>query len=259
MTCIVGLVNKGNIYIGGDSAGIAGWELTLRKDKKVFRTGSFLIGFTSSFRMGQLLKYTLNLPVCDADIDIECYMATAFVDAVRDCFKAGGYAQKTNEQENGGKFLVGFRGRLFCIDPDYQVGESIHGYDAVGCGAEVARGALFATSNLPPKKRIKTALRAAEQWNAGVRGPFVVESLISDGRASTKNKPTGYHVYTSSKYLGTVGSMSDIKIGDTGAEAAHAHANELLAQHNGHQPLATELLYNGNHYKGTLHFDRRDE
>jgi hypothetical protein len=36
MTCIVGLVDKGDVYIGGDSAGVAGLSLSIRADEKVF-------------------------------------------------------------------------------------------------------------------------------------------------------------------------------------------------------------------------------
>jgi 20S proteasome alpha/beta subunit len=56
MTCIVGIIDKETIYLGGDSAGTAGYGQSIRKDKKVFiKDNKFIIGFTSSFRMGQLL------------------------------------------------------------------------------------------------------------------------------------------------------------------------------------------------------------
>ena len=35
MTCIVGLVHEGVVYIGGDSAGVGGLSLTVRADEKV--------------------------------------------------------------------------------------------------------------------------------------------------------------------------------------------------------------------------------
>ena len=62
MTCIVGLVHEGVVYIGGDSAGVAGLSLVVRADEKVLRNGDFLMGFTTSFRMGQLLRYKLDPP-----------------------------------------------------------------------------------------------------------------------------------------------------------------------------------------------------
>lgn len=177
MTCIVGLVEDGKVYIGGDSAGVAGYSLTIRKDKKVFQVGNVLIGGTSSFRMLQLLQHAFELPEYDPETNLDKYMATTFVDALRQCFKDGGYASKSNEQESGGTFLIGFHGRLFEIEADYQVGEPLDGYAAIGCGAEIAHGAMFATPDMQPKKRIELALQASERHNAGVRGPFHIETL----------------------------------------------------------------------------------
>lgn len=177
MTCIVGVVDQGVVYMGGDSAGVGGYDLTVRRDRKVFRNGDFLIGCTSSFRMTQLLCYTFTPPAYDAAIVLERYLTTSFVDAVRECFKTGGYAQKDREQEWAGRFLVGFQGHLFFIDSDYQVGEALDAYDAVGCGADIAKGVLFATPDMQPRKRLELALKAAERHNAAVRAPFFLEKL----------------------------------------------------------------------------------
>lgn len=178
MTCIVGLVDKGRVYIGGDSAGSSSnWQITVRSDPKVFRNGDFLMGFTSSFRMGQLLAHSLKPPRRNPDDDVFSFMVTGFIDAVRSCLKEGGFAEKNNEAERGGTFIVGYSGRLFQIHGDYQVSESSVNFDACGCGAEVALGAMAATEGQKPEARIKIALAAAEQFSAGVRGPFHVESI----------------------------------------------------------------------------------
>jgi hypothetical protein len=177
MTCIVGFVEGDTVWMGGDSAGVAGLSLTVRADQKVFRNGPMLFGFTTSFRMGQLLRHALTIPDHDPRIDVEKYMSTTFVDAVRTCLKAHGWASKKDECEQGGTFLVGYRGRLFCVESDYQVGCPLDEFDAVGCGEDVARGALFASERLSGRARIELALQAAERHSAGVRGPFHVDSL----------------------------------------------------------------------------------
>lgn len=177
MTCIVGFVEGNTIWIGGDSAGVGGLSLTVRADQKVFRNDGMLFGFTTSFRMGQLLRYALKIPDHDPRVDIEQYMATCFIDAVRDCLKTHGCARKESETEHGGTFLVGYKSRLFAIYDDYQIEDSANGYNAVGCGGEIARGALFASSGISGRERAELALRAAEQHSAGVRGPFHIEAL----------------------------------------------------------------------------------
>ena len=177
MTAIVGLVQDGSVFIGGDSAGVSGLNLAVRADTKVFRKDRYLFGFTTSFRMGQLIRYSLRLPKPKGDIDK--FMATRFIDALRDCLKTGGWAKKENDREEGGTFLVGVGGQLFAVYDDYQVGTAADGFAAVGCGDQVALGALYATQDggLKPRRRIKIALRAAERFSAGVRGPFVCMSI----------------------------------------------------------------------------------
>lgn len=179
MTCIVGVVHEGKVHIGGDSAGVAGYSMTVRADQKVFTNGKFVFGFTSSFRMGQVLRYAFTPPERLPSKSVDAYMVTDFIDAVRAVLKSSGYAQKDQEQEIGGTFLVGYEGRLFKIDCDYQVGESVDGYDACGCGQDIAVGALFATkaAGLDPAARVSLALGAAESYSAGVRGPFKVETV----------------------------------------------------------------------------------
>ena len=61
MTCIVGMVDgQGTVYIGADSLAAGGYQKTIRKDAKVFTNGIAVMGYTSSFRMGQLLRYKLK-------------------------------------------------------------------------------------------------------------------------------------------------------------------------------------------------------
>jgi hypothetical protein len=177
VTCIVGLVAGGVVHMGGDSACVGGLSLWSRSDAKVFSNGGFLFGFTSSFRMGQLLRYALRPPKRHADEDVMKFMVTELVPAVRQCLKDGGFASRDSERESGGTFLVGYAGRLFRVCDDYQVGECADGYDACGCGEEFARGAMFATKGKPPAERITTALEAAAAHSAGVRAPFVLESI----------------------------------------------------------------------------------
>lgn len=178
MTCIAGLVHGGKVYIGGDSAGVGGWSLSVRADEKVFMNGDFLFGFTSSFRMGQVLRHAFTPPKRHPDKDVMSFMVTDFVNAVRNTFKEAGVASKSNEVESCGTFLVGYMGRLFSIQDDYQVGEAACGYDAVGCGQDIALGSLYATADMVDQKaRIGRALHAAEAHSAGVRGPFLIKSI----------------------------------------------------------------------------------
>jgi hypothetical protein len=183
MTCIVGYVDqkRGCVFLGGDSAGTGETnQQVLFVDPKVFRVGDFLFGCTGAVRMMQLLHYSLELPPCPETVDLERYLATDFITAIRTCFRDGGYAQKKDEQEHGGTFLVGVRGRLFCVEDNYQIWETQSVYHAVGNGDDLALGVLYALQQmeaLSPEQRIRLALEAAAFHNATVRPPFLLECI----------------------------------------------------------------------------------
>jgi len=190
MTCIVGISEGGKVYIGGDSAGVSRYSLQVRADRKVFLNEGIAFGFTTSFRMGQLLNHALKPPRRYPDVDITKWMVTDFVNAIRDCLKVGGWAAKKEEVEEGGHFLVGYEGKLFGIHEDYQVSEAIEGFDAAGCGEDFARGVLHATVGMEPRARILHALAITERCCAGVRAPFyLVETGMASGTPPSPPEP----------------------------------------------------------------------
>ena len=179
MTCIAAIAEKGKVYIGADSAGVADFDLTVRADEKVFAKGSFVFGFTSSFRMGQLLRYKLVLPKQSPKMSDRLYMYTIFIDAVRKCLKEGGYTKINDNVEKGGTFIVGYKGHVYEIKSDFQISESIDTFASCGCGHAYAKAVLYTTDNnhqISPSKRILKALKTAEHFSAGVRRPFKIVS-----------------------------------------------------------------------------------
>lgn len=186
MTAIAGLVHQGRVYIGGDSAASGGTTLMIRKDPKVFthqqdhyylpdQPDRWVFGYTTSYRMGQILQHAFTPPVIRDYENLHGFMCTTFVDAMRDTFKDAGWARVDSGVEETGQFLVGVAGRLFVIDEDYQVGETATGYAAVGCGDDLVLGSLHTTQHMDmtPRDRLDAALSAASYHSTGVEPPFV--------------------------------------------------------------------------------------
>ena len=193
MTCIVGYLDKNtnDIYMGGDSAGVSDFSINIRKDPKVFVRDKFIFGFTSSFRMGQILMCCdLNLPRQEEGEDTYVYMVKKFVPAIKDVFDEEGYLQKYKDgDDRGGTFIVGYNNRLFSIEDDFQVGETLADYCSVGCGFDLALGSLYTSTDLllefggsievSPEDIITLALEAASEYNGGVCKPFNIVKLKS--------------------------------------------------------------------------------
>jgi ATP-dependent protease HslVU (ClpYQ) peptidase subunit len=176
VTCIVGLEDGDRVWMGADSLSADGYTKTIRRDPKIFTRGPYLIGFSGSYRVGQLLRWSINDTGPQPGDDLAEFMVTSFVEDVRLVLKDGGITLRGGEMP--GTFLIGICGRLFAVDVDFQVGEPACGYDAVGSGSDVAIGAMHVTVDLEPRQRIKTALQAAAAHNAGVQGPFVIKSTV---------------------------------------------------------------------------------
>ncbi len=182
MTCIVGLVRNNGVFMGGDSANTThdGSHIQTIVHSKVFALDQFLIGYTSSFRMGQLLLYGFK-PIeyghSDVPTDLHEYMVNVFAEEARRVFKDGGFTIFKDGAEEGGCFLVGFHGKLFSIHEDFTVGECVDGYEAIGAGYLPALGSLFSTRKLDsPTERVQMALEAAAHLCPSVRSPFNILS-----------------------------------------------------------------------------------
>lgn len=183
MTLIVGTLHEGQVWMACDSIGSDGFTKMIVKQPKLFRKGDLIMGYTDSFRLGQLLEHNLALPSRAVGQEVVPWLITAFVDTLRTCLKNGGYATFESGTEGGGNFLIATEGRLFEVQRNYSILESTEPYAAVGSGEYHAYGALHATHllDLPPRQRLLLALEAAAAHVTTVRGPYWI---IPPGAAS---------------------------------------------------------------------------
>lgn len=174
MTCVVGVVKDGIVYMGADSAESAGWSIR-DTDQKIFKVGEFLIGQSGSVRAGQLVQYMMSVERQSARTDDMCYMVMVFAESVRTVQKEHGKANiESNKEDSNLELLIGYRGNLYRLYGDYTIRSCKNGFDAIGSGGDFAVGVLAALSDLSPKKRIRKALKISAQYALEVRGPFYV-------------------------------------------------------------------------------------
>lgn len=175
MTCIVAVKKDGIVYMGGDSASVDTYSLFSRKvaNPKVFKNGPYLIGYTSSFRMGQLLEHKIALP--EPKDNLMHFMCTEFIDTIRQGLKDNGYSRIDSNQEKGGNFLVALQNRIFEIQDDFQVNEFTSNYGSCGCGREYALAVCYTLYDYAKAEDLITrALEAASEFSIGVRPPFTI-------------------------------------------------------------------------------------
>lgn len=195
MTCIVAIkdpITK-SLLIAGDSIGVDSESMSKveRLDGKVFRKQDMLFGFTTSFRMGQILQYQFDLPEYHSDGDAHQYMVRKFIPCLLDQFEADRYLKYVDSVASGGDFIVAFDGNIFVVESDFQVGHVKDFHYSIGCGGEYALGSMhtydymsslnFETTEASLRFKAKLALDAAKSHSIGVGGDYHYEYLNRRG------------------------------------------------------------------------------
>lgn len=158
MTCIVAYIDGNGVgHMAADSAGTDVGQHTRSENvhPKIFKNGDFLIGYTTSFRMGQILQYGFSPPAHPEKMDDYAYIVTEVVPAIRNAFVEGHY--KKEDALTGGSFILIYKKKLFTIQDDYAVFETPSNFSSVGSGGTQAIAAFEAMKqyNLIDKKSVK--------------------------------------------------------------------------------------------------------
>lgn len=175
MTCIIAIKDEnGDVWLGGDKMGSNGNTRRIYKDPKVFQVGNFAFGYTSSFYMGQLLKYHWTQPVRTIhQTDDDEYIFKDVMFSLKNLFVKNkfGIEQDPNYHEGQfGNFLMIYKGRIFEVQGNMSILE-VDSFNSVGCGEQVAKGAVSAlllNTNLNCHDIIKESMFIVSQHSCGV-------------------------------------------------------------------------------------------
>ena len=91
MTCIVAFNDGKTLWMGGDSSSYGDGVNQIISSKKVFNKNGFTIGYTTSFRMGQILEHYWPDIYIDPALELESEIVTKVVPAIRKVLKEHGY------------------------------------------------------------------------------------------------------------------------------------------------------------------------
>jgi len=174
MSCVVGVIDDGKIYMGADGYATTGeGERRPIVANKLFFNKDYLIGFTGSVRTGRILTSDYFNPPAKIE---------EMPDAIREHLYEKGCVLTSEEhgQIHGANFLIGFQGKIYEILIDFQMNETRGDCNSIGAGSPFAFGSLYTTrlaKNITPKGRIMIALNAASCYTSTCGPPFVYESI----------------------------------------------------------------------------------
>jgi ATP-dependent protease HslVU (ClpYQ) peptidase subunit len=170
VTCVIGMVREGKVWLAGDSAASDGTaQITSIMERKVFLWGAMAVGFAGAFRGAQVLRYALK-PMNAAPEAPMGWLVRTFIPRLKTAFER----HEVVGEDLIPDLLVGIGGRLFEVSSDLEVIESRDGVAAIGSGAPYALGALAAIGRSNrPDTALACALSIAERYCPGVKGPFL--------------------------------------------------------------------------------------
>ena len=182
MTVIVGVADRGTVWLGGDSC-VSAEDFTERVEGgKVFRRGDLLIGSSWSLRASQVVRHEMEVPKYQGSMSPIQYMVRKFIPELRSSLSGSGCLKnESGELRTQFTMCVGLHGSIFTIHQDFCVCQSDTGYMAIGSGRDFAIGSLATTQNMRiiAKKRVELAMLAAAEHSGSVAGPFRILSLKS--------------------------------------------------------------------------------
>jgi len=181
MTIIVSFKHAGRVYLGSDSVASEGDNVFPRRDEKLILKNNMLFGITGSWRLLDIVRFSFAPPVNENLLETREFVSTILIDELIKCLKEKAVliTNTDGQTEMDSQILLAVEGRCFSIGEDFQVGESVHDFDAVGCADIIALGALNILSEYEtcPETIILKALAVCGAYNGMVRGPFRIMVL----------------------------------------------------------------------------------
>ena len=180
MTCIVATVFGGEVFMAGDLMGSNGFVKKVYPDPKVFKNGDFVVGYTSSFRMGQLLQYNWKQPPRIEGLTDRQYLQVDVIESMRGVFNAYGYGSNEGLEDIGGNFLIGYKGSLYEMQPNFSILKH-EDFAAIGSGQDYANSVLsvLEVTIKSPEDVVEclgTAIKTAARFTTSVSEEFTWES-----------------------------------------------------------------------------------
>jgi len=165
MTCIVGIVQDGKMWMGADTCVSFGDYYMNSEEPKVFINKDIICGVAGPVIVRQELQYNIDLQFVLPDI--KAHILTKILPSLK----------KVDDKDEA-ELLIGYKGKLYETNKGVLLCSSTKNYASVGAGYAYALGCLYTTRDCKdPEHRILLALEAAEQFSSSVKGPFNVLCL----------------------------------------------------------------------------------
>lgn len=170
MSVAIGIETDGGAWLAVDSA-ISEDGICDLGGGKLIKRGSYAIASVGYARAADVLMHHLDVPGPVSDEHVMSWAVTSLVPALQTLADDHDPWKGKDDADDGWSLLVAVGGVILSVGGDYAIHRSQRGYQALGTGAAVALGALYATQGEDARIRCVSAVRAAATWCTTVREP----------------------------------------------------------------------------------------
>lgn len=170
MTCIVGVIKEGHVWMAGDLMGSNGYTHKVYPDTKVFQNGEFIFGYCGSFRVGQILQYNWEQPPRMEGMTDREYLQLDVIESFRTTLANYGVGEFREGEHQGGNFLIGYRGGLYEMQPNFSILKN-EDFASIGSGsyhADAALKVLTEDEDFDPAYVLQKAIQTASYFTNSV-------------------------------------------------------------------------------------------
>lgn len=173
MTCIIALATSSNVILGGERGCSDENSILATTQPKVFKLGSYVIGFAGNMGLGQSVAYNFTPPDFSGS-NPSLHMLKVFLPSLRSFFTDNNI-KLPEKLEDHADFIVGLANKVYGVSSyDFQCVE--YPFIASGSGSSFALGSLYSSTSLPPQNRVELALQAAISLSPTCLGPIDIVS-----------------------------------------------------------------------------------
>lgn len=170
MTCIVGIKADGYVAMGGERGASNDDMIVNLSNPKIIKNGPYLIGYAGSME-AQKMQYSFEPPTPKPDDDLDKFMHTEFLRALKDYYDEWGIDTSRDGEVS---MLIAIGDRLYeHHSADLSLNQYTNQYMAIGSGSPYAIGYLHGAtsmSNKEPEELVENAVKTAIKFSPTCSG-----------------------------------------------------------------------------------------
>lgn len=187
MTTIAAIEGNGWVVIGADSQSSDddGFSVMI-PNGKVFKNGHLVIAGAGSVRGINILEHDFNPPPIGQQKNIDKYVTSILIPAMRRTFADAGYevVKAETAAENDNIWIVVVKGKVYRINEDYGWERTTDNIYVAGSGERFALGAVTALAGgalvddiAKAKKIITKGLQIASKFDSSTGGKITITTI----------------------------------------------------------------------------------